>query len=318
MLIPDTYIEWLPSALFDVFIKKKIKKKPDIILSSAVPYTSHLIALIISKKWKTPLVADYGDPWVYDPGNLRKGIRYSIERLLESMVIANSNIISVTTDSTKDLYIDKYNVEPTKLKVIPMGYDPNDFPISKHYKSNESIRFLYTGRLEPESRDANLFFLALKRLYERGHLKYCLFEFIGMFNKDLLDMVESMGLNDIIKFHPWMDHKACMEYLCKVDYLMLFGNNNSIQVPGKTFNYIGSNTPIVYFTNLSGERDPVDEILNESGTIYWKVENNQSSIEEVLLELESRSSFENSNKANQLFTWENRVKELSEIMTSLL
>ncbi|MEK4286998.1 glycosyltransferase [Paenibacillus sp. FSL P4-0502] len=318
LLIPDTYIEWLPGALVDVFIKKKIKQKPDIILSSAVPYTSHLIALFISKKWKTPLIADYGDPWVYDPGNPRKGVRYLIERFLESLVISNSNIISVTTDLTKKLYIDKYKVDPSKLKVIPMGYDKDDFSLPVPLANNEKVRFLYTGRLEPESRDANLFFLTLKKLYESGHLRQCSFEFIGVFNRDFLDIVKNMGLDDLIKFHPWMNHRECMKYLCTADYLLLFGNNNNIQVPGKTFNYIGSGTPIIYLSNLNGEKDSVDEILKESGTTYWKVENSQSSIQEVLLELQSKFSYEKRNTANDLFSWKNRVKELSEIMVKLL
>lgn len=86
----------------------------------------------------------------------------------------------------------------------------------------------------------------------------------------------------------------------------------------KTFNYIGSGTPIIYLSNLNGEKDSVDEILKESGTTYWKVENSQSSIQEVLLELQSKFSYEKRNTANDLFSWKNRVKELSEIMVKLL
>jgi len=62
VLIPDTYIEWLPGACFSAIKHYKKKSKPDVILSSAVPYTSHLIALILSKLWHVPFVADYGDP----------------------------------------------------------------------------------------------------------------------------------------------------------------------------------------------------------------------------------------------------------------
>ncbi|ULO08644.1 glycosyltransferase [Paenibacillus sp. 19GGS1-52] len=318
ILLPDTYIEWLPYAVSDILFKKKLKQKPDIILSSAVPYTSHLIALILKKKWNIPWVADYGDPWVYDPGNPRTGLRYIIEKWLESMVISNANVISLTTDTTKELYIEKYRIDENKIKVVPMGFDSKDFIIPEFVNISGKTRFLYTGRLEPESRDANLFFLALKSLYVKGKLHNCIFEFIGTFHNDIIQLVNNLGLSDIIKFHEWMDHKECMKYLVTVDFLLLFGNNNNIQIPGKTFNYIGSGTPIIYLSNYEGENDPVKKILEDSGLDYWCVDNNQFSIEKILIEINENYNTSNPKRPDQSYSWNSRVKDLSCILKDLL
>ena len=324
ILIPDTYIEWLPGALIDCLLLNKGRTRPDIIMSSAVPYTAHLIGLVLSSIWGIPWVADYGDPWVYDPGHPRQGIRLLVERYLESKVVKKCSAIVVTTETTKQLYIDKYSVEQSKIRVIPMGFDPKDFAKVerdniKEITGSYPVRFVYIGRLEPESRDVNIFFQALKKLKDSGELKNTCFEFIGGFQASLQEKVFELGLQEVVKFCSWIEHSKCMQYLTSADYLLLFGNNNSIQVPGKIFNYVGSETPIIYLANTSNrDTDPCVDILEQSGVKYWYVENSQVAIENLLTKVQNiRTVNKTRTSLNYNFTWAKRGEELSQLLFTL-
>lgn len=322
-LVPDTYIEWLPGAVWELIKQGGLVKKPDLILSSAVPYTSHLTGLLLHWLFRKPWVIDYGDPWVYDPGHPRKGLRFLLERFLEGLVIRNSDTVLVTTPSTRLLYLDKYRMNPERIKVLPMAYDPEDFQKSQQEispKQNSTLtRFVYAGRLEPESRNTQPFLKALAKLNSSGNLVNYQFEFAGSFKSDFNELLSGLNLERLITFHPWLEHSRCMDLLVNADYLLLFGNNNSVQIPGKVFNYLGSGAPIVYLSDLSPTDDPVYQLLKQSGRKFWRLQNNTETIVEFFLkfsEVKNNAGRERSNLPN--FTWAERGETLDNIFHSIL
>ena len=231
------------------------------------------------------------------------------------MVLKNSRSIIVTTETTKELYVDKYNIPKDFVHVVPMGFDPLDFNKDPLKKYNDNIvTFLYTGRIEPESRDAGNFFIALKELLNRDLLKNTRFEFVGSFNQELIDKATSLGLGSILFFYDWVTHKECMDKLVGADYLMLFGNNNNIQVPGKLFNYIGSGTPIIYFSNEVYPVDLVFDYLTTSGTRYFVVNNEVLDIMNVIQKLSICKKKYINNKLNSEHDWFSRARIISNLL----
>lgn len=299
LFIPDTYFEWLPWAVLKcLFAARYTLRRVDVIMSSAVPYSCHLIALILSYLFRKPLVVDYGDPWVFDPGNPRRGFRYMVEHFLERCVLGRASAVFVTTEATKRLYLEKYGLYSEKVHVLPMAYDPEDFRgVSARSPQKGTLRFVYTGRLEPESRDVKVFLEALASLKKRNKLEGVKFEFAGVFSSSFLVTLKSLDLLDKVVIVPWLNHKECMNYMVNADYLLLFGNNNNIQLPGKIFNYIGSGTPIVYMANnIAKQNDPAIQVLKESKCHYLYAQFNKESIEKTLLSIIE-------NKHNSIWRW---------------
>ncbi|TNE34618.1 glycosyl transferase family 1, partial [bacterium] len=65
---PDSKIGWKKKA---IAVGSKIieESKPDVILSTAPPFTSHLVAAELADKYGIPLVLDYRDQWYGNPFN---------------------------------------------------------------------------------------------------------------------------------------------------------------------------------------------------------------------------------------------------------
>jgi hypothetical protein len=328
VFIPDTYFEWIPCAIFVSILKlRKVIHDADVIISSAVPYSCHLIALILSYLFRKPLVVDYGDPWVYDPGHPRKGFRYFIEKFMERRVLNHAKKVLVTTEETRCLYKEKYNLPVEKLETLSMAYAYEDFACQdlNYIKTQEDsncnkIRFVYTGRLEPESRDIQLFFEALSELHQNGEIDNVVFIFAGVFQKEFIANIEKFNLKDRIIILPWMDHKTCMNCIARADYLLLFGNNNSIQLPGKLFNYIGSGNPIIYLSNnIEKTNDPAKNLLDCAGSYYHYVESSKKSIKSVISTISKNKKSDHKNiRQFSGFTWFDRAKELSNILKSII
>lgn len=306
-LIPDPVIDWFPSAISK--IDKEIDMiNPDVILSSATPYTCHLIGYKISRKYNKPLILDYGDPWVYEQSRKRGRIRFKIEKFIESKILKYASSIYVTTETTKKLYEEKYNQDPEKIKVISMGYYKEDFKkIVKFENNKDKINIIYGGTLNPIHRNPEPFFKAIASLDENIRSKFN----IEIYCNDLRyeTKLKTLKIDNIVKFKGFISHKSFMDKLSKSDILLLFGNSNSLQVPGKVFNYIGSLSKIYLINNVENYKaDPTFNIINNSGENIFSI-NEESEIKkelEVIFELWENGKLIKNDKAKALkYTWEN-------------
>ncbi len=62
----DTFVGWLPFAVrrgLEILKEGNI----DLIFSTSLPNTCHLVAFILKKKFRIPWVADFRDPWTQNP-----------------------------------------------------------------------------------------------------------------------------------------------------------------------------------------------------------------------------------------------------------
>lgn len=322
-LIPDSYIEWLPWAVSAAIFYFFGKRKPDAIFTSAVPYTCHLVGYLLSKFWKKPLILDYGDPWVYDPGRPKVGLRLIIENYLEKKVVKHAKAIVVTTSTTKDLYVDKFSLDENKVFVVPMGFDPNDIPFDHNFKKIKKgkIEIVYTGRIEPESRDAQSLFQAISAVKNNVHRMEIVFEFLGSFGEDIFRHIKNYKIDKNFKILGWHTHSECMKKIYFADAVILLGNYTNLQVPGKLYNYIGCGTPVIYLSNIANEdKDPVEEELKSSGILYWKINNTKENIEEFFEKIFIKHKISLLPKIpydSEKYSWESRSRAIEEILNKV-
>ena len=143
-LMPNKIIEWLPWGLKKA--KNLVrKKKYDLIISSAAPFVDHLIAYFIKKKTGIPWIADYGDPWAFNPFLPFPWRRHLIDCRLEAKLLKNMDNIIVTTKETVDGYVKHYPfLDCQKITIIPCGYNHKEFQQAKPNKGKK-FRIVYTG-----------------------------------------------------------------------------------------------------------------------------------------------------------------------------
>ncbi|QWV94802.1 glycosyltransferase [Geomonas oryzisoli] len=257
LLCPDTYIEWFPFALCQL-LRLARRYRPDVIVSSASPYTSHLVGLAAKRLFGVPWVVDSGDPWVYEPMHQRTGWRLLVERRMESAVLNNCDWFTVTTGPTLELYAETYPVTIGKTSVISMGFAPEDYP-ERDAAGTGAFRFVHTGRLTAH-RDGSSFLAAVAQMQDelRGRAE---FHFYGGIPAPMLEQARQEGIADLLVDGGWLHNSECMSALRNAGALLLFGNSNAIQVPGKLFNYLGSGTPLLYLKNHAHREDACAEII---------------------------------------------------------
>ncbi len=258
VFIPDNKIGWRHEALK---VGRKLfqsgnqdgNRPFDVILSTAPPYTCHLIGATLSKEFGIPLVLDYRDAWVDNPLHFYLTPLHKImHQNLEKKVLRASNRVITINRRIKELMIRRYRfLGYNDIAIIPQGYDPEDFRVEDPLKLpySDKMRFTYAGTFY-HNRTPKYFLRALSELLKgRPNLKGKIeAAFIGNFRKENLALIESLGLRDVVKVFGYLDHKSTVRYLMSSDVLWLtigYGKGEDMISTGKLFEYIGSRKPIL-------------------------------------------------------------------------
>jgi glycosyltransferase involved in cell wall biosynthesis len=253
-LIPDREVPWLPYA---VRAGTKVARSMDVdaVFSTGPPFTSHLVAYLVAKRTRLPLILDYRDDWVgneyYDWGN---PLRKKFQRYLERRIVRRADKVICASAESINLFRTKYpDIDSSKYVHISNGFDPALFGMTKERTSDkptEVTQFVYTGSLTPK-RTPKYFLQALKKLVEEqpelaDKLRV---RFIGYSPLEHERLVESMELSSAMKFEQNISPRQVAEVLAdETDVCLLFqrqseGGNTAI--PGKVYEYLACRKPIL-------------------------------------------------------------------------
>ncbi|MEP7146466.1 MAG: glycosyltransferase [bacterium] len=253
VFIPDNKIVW----------KKKALKKADeiwekyggfnVIFATAPPYTDFLIGQEIKKKYKVPLVIDYRDAWVDSPVlNFYPTPFHKMSNMrLEKSVLKDANKIITTNRRVKELIISRYgNIDYNEVKIIPHGYDAEDFEKVKASELPETnkMRITYSGSFY--TRNPKFYLEAIHKFFIKypelkNEVEFC---FIGIISKDNQALIKNYELENSIKILGYINHLECLKYLMASEVLFLMisrGDNDDAAMPGKVGEYIGSRKNII-------------------------------------------------------------------------
>lgn len=249
-LLPDEAIGWLPFAIFrGVEIVKRNQIK--IIYSSSPPYTAHLIGHFFKMLAKKPWIAEFRDAWVDSPflDSYPSEFHRWINKKMERDIVISADRIITLTQSLRGSLIKRYpNISPRKIKVIYNGFDSKDFEgIHKEHNSDEFI-ITYAGKLYG-GRTITPFLQALSNLIRENPIykSKIQFDFIGSsYNEDLSETVKTMNLSGVVKLRGYLPYQKVIEFLLSSNLLLLIkAPNDVLHIPGKLFEYMGSNRPIL-------------------------------------------------------------------------
>ncbi|MDI3312134.1 MAG: hypothetical protein QJR05_12020 [Thermoanaerobacterium sp.] len=289
LLIPDTMIDWYFSVLRYLRENNLIEKiKPEAIISCSMPNTVHIISYRLVKKYNLKLIMDYGDPWVYEKSVKRGKIRFMLEHYIEKKILKKASLVCFATKATRDLYVKEYNLKPEMTTVAMMGFYTEDIDKDKNsiynYPTSEYLIMIYGGSLNPAHRDPLPFFEALNHL--QGFIRNKLRIYLRVDDVSSISrLVKLYNLEDIITVKGYIPFSEYLNEMKNCDVLILFGNNSSMQIPGKLFNYIGTGMRILYIKNMDEhEYDDVEEILRKYGNVTF-AQNNVSSVLDAILSL---------------------------------
>ena len=209
----------------------------DLIISSSDLKSSHFVALKLKKQNpQIPWIQIWGDPWKDDVNlswlHKRKAGKQEYELLKQA-----DKIIYVSS-LTKEKMSRNYPEISDKLFYIPRGYYK---AIHKSRMDNNLFRIVYTGVLSP-GRNVLNFLSALEEYNKEKEKKICL-DFYGNYPSDMEEKIKKYVSCSV---HSNIDYEEILSLYRESDALLFISNKQgSTQIPGKLFDYMGTELPII-------------------------------------------------------------------------
>lgn len=233
---PDVDKEWISE-----FKKIDIDyKEYELIISSSDTKTSHYIGEKIKKK--NPNITWFqiwGDPWVEDIGldNLQKIRAKKKEKELLKLADKIFYVSPITAVQIKKAYKE---IEP-KVFYIPRGF--LDEVVTKTNDGKEELIITYTGILN-KNRDITIFLEKIKEYNQKEtNGKKIRFDFYGSIENDYL---EKLQVYNFFYYNGNISFRQIKKVYEETDYLLFVDNGeNTTQIPGKIYDYLGTNKKII-------------------------------------------------------------------------
>jgi len=245
--LPDPMVGWLPYGLRG---GKRILNRwtPDIVLGSAPPFTSILIARSLARRARAPLVVEYRDRYFEDPYHdfsRLQLLRKQVGRRLENWWMKPIRGIITVSDPWSEDYRTRFGLPVT---VVYNGFDPDDFPVrdERSFAPPEILRIVYTGVLYSDRRDPSPLFAAIKLMGEAGNSIQV--DFYGADPVALRRMASDHGVLDRITANDRVSYRESIDLQMNADILLLLQWNDPKElgnVPGKVFEYVAARRPVL-------------------------------------------------------------------------
>lgn len=266
LMIPDPRKYWVTLSI--KYLSQYLKDHPvDLIITTSPPHSLQLIGLGLKKRFNIPWIADFRDPWsnwdiLREQFNLSKS-SLSKHIRLEKQVLQNADL-TLTVSKTWEEEFKELGALHTAA--ITNGYDQEDFENISFEKSNKFV-IGHFGLIN-QYRNPKALWAALDQLIEENA------SFKSDFELNLTGVISSTVKEDIVRhknlakktiFNPPVPHKEVLVAYKSCHLLLLLSNNslnNNGHLPGKLFEYIGSKTPILGYTNKQSDCNQILRDLN--------------------------------------------------------
>jgi len=277
MKTPDSMLTFIPGAVMKA-IPMIMSSSPDVIYSSAPPYSCHLTSFILKNLFKIPWVADFRDPWADNP--FRRNSPYpsllGLNKNLEKIVLNEADLIVTNTTALEAAFRKRYpNLD--HFVTINNGFDPalvEKLEASGKrgaLKKSSKIRIIHTGEVYG-LRSPDSLIEALGELKKESNDAYSSIEleFIGNVHEKerLSSLADSLEVGSSIIYKDQVGHKEALDSCQDADILLLLGVAGSepeIQAPSKLFEYLVLKKPII---SLSKKGGAIHNLLDESSIPY--------------------------------------------------
>jgi hypothetical protein len=168
---PEPEWLWYPLAIKGA-IRAVKEIRPDVLLSSALPISSHWIAYHIKRRFHIPWVADYRDLTSQNHVKKRSAPFNALESLLEKRLIEETDAL---TTVSQPLAVKLHNKFGKPVYVVTNGFDPDELDAEPAALppgwSKARKNAIYTGMIYPERQDPVPLFKAIQLLSEKKRIQ---------------------------------------------------------------------------------------------------------------------------------------------------
>jgi glycosyltransferase involved in cell wall biosynthesis len=289
--MPDPYWGWYFPAIRKAgeIIKNR---KISMVISSGPPWTGHLIARHLKRKFRLPWIADFRDPWLANPWRWIEelpGWRDWSDHWMESSCLNHADLVTCITEALREDFLVRYPKLPkSRFAVVTNGVD-GTFPSSTLPRPRSSkVICLHLGALyRPSLRRIDTFCQALVDLARDGKLRAENFQVIFVGSESPASELTAQRIapeliqNHCIEFRPRVTRRESDVLLECADILLIFQGNHRISLPSKFFDYLGTGKPMLAIV----EKGALSDMVEKTGSGAWVAPGDSKAIAQKVLEI---------------------------------
>jgi glycosyltransferase involved in cell wall biosynthesis len=316
--IPDQEAGWiLPATARALAVARRLR--PDVIYSTAPPWSAQIVAYLAARATGTPWVADFRDPWARAPWREdRTRWQARVIASLERRVIRRANAVVFNTRTARADFEHAYGATVTsKLHVVPNGCNLADF-VGLPVNREERFVLLHAGTLYG-GRDPSPLLEALALAARERALpsKGFVLRFVGVTEgiaAGLTERAVRLGIGANLECSGRISRRESLLAMSSAGALLLLQPGHALSVPAKTYEYMAARRPILALAD-EGE---TARVIRESGAGTVVTSTDPRVLAAALLDVvrlgESSEPWDGANPA--LYDGAERARELADILES--
>jgi glycosyltransferase involved in cell wall biosynthesis len=236
---PDEATAWIPAATICA-LRSVRRHRPSVILSSAPPFSAHVVAWITARAMRLPWVADFRDEFSANPhAESRAALVQRLSVPLERYVVADAARVVTVAD-----YFAVQGAPPGSSRRVTLvnGVDPADVLGLSTGQVSDRFCLSFVGTLYGD-RDLAPVASALRRLAVRGTIDpdRCELRIVG--NMWLHEKPDA-GAVPVVDT-GYLDHRAAVAQMRDATVLLFYAPDSSPAPSGKIFEYLACERPIL-------------------------------------------------------------------------
>ncbi len=250
-IFPDAMNLWISTSYLKA---RKVAQgqKFNFLFTSSPPNSCHVVGLMLKRKFPGLFwIADFRDPWIYNL-SLNNVVSIAHRKLFET-VIRHADAVTVTTEPMRDLFTKILGYKfRAKIFILFNGIELDLFKnVKPKVISTKKIIFAHFGDLDYGHRNPDALLRAFYSIIADDEALRDTFEvhFWGdsgqWQGRTLSDMIREYCLNGIVFDHPRVSRQEALSLMKGVDVLILLAEDQPLQIPAKTYEYLLSGTPIL-------------------------------------------------------------------------
>jgi glycosyltransferase involved in cell wall biosynthesis len=278
---------WFGPAL-SACLSEIARSRPDVVLTSSQPYVVHLVGRELRRRTGIPWVADFRDPWTSAWGRTwpsRRAFGWECDR--EDEVLGDADVVVANTPGSRLELVARHPwIPPSKVEVVPNGYDPEDFAVAAAPRNPSDLLIVHSGAFRApvpgrERRGLRAWidrgtcapfpydltthapetlFRAMAEASRRGPRRRIRARLVGQLDAGWLDRARGLGVGDDVEAFGYLPHRESTSHLLSADLLYLPTVTRTdgapvSNVPAKTYEYLGSGRPVAALAGPGDVRD---------------------------------------------------------------
>ena len=264
--IPDARKHWVKPSV--TFLSEYIKKHDiNAIITTGPPHSLHLIGLSLKQQLGVKWLADFRDPWTTIGYHKQLKLTIASQKKhfrLEQKVLNSADQIIVTSETTRNEFQFKTD---KPIEVITNGYDHHNIP---RPEKDSKFTMAHIGSLLSERNPKNLWKAIQELIEEHQDFKQAFqLHLIGLVSEDVLQSIYQHQLKAFINLQGYVSHSEAIKAQMQSRVLLLIeidSEDTKAIIPGKLFEYMSSETPIIAIGPKDSE---VEQIIKTTNTGHY-------------------------------------------------